>query len=605
MPLSQHFLDILYSDIQNSPFYSVSFDESLNKHLQKGQKDQLVRFWNSENNIAETRYLNSELMGGAKAVQILSTFKKGIEKLESRNLLHISSDGPNVNLLFLELFSEERESDELPPLVQTGTCGLHTVHGSMKAGIKKSDLNIGKILKAVWKLLDETPARRELFEKVTETALYPLPYCGHRWCENEDCARRAELIWPAIINFIKYLQKEPKSKQPQGKSFQILREAIKDPYIPAKLKLVEHIAGKLNKFLRGFQTDQPMVPFLHNTLKEILQSIMSMFIQSDIMKQANTTMKLLKIDTTDKNLHKVDTVDIGMGAKMHIREIKKQANFKQSSLMQFYKGTCNFMSGITSHMIVKSPMKYQIIRFASSLDPSALVNENEVEICKVKFSKLLEKLVYLKQITAKVGDEAMEQYRKLIDHTVPKYKEMFLEFNKFDHRLDLFYSKFLLEEEFKSLWKVFILIFCLFHGQSAIERGFKLNADVSTQNQSKESLIALRIIKDHMQSKNVTATTIPITRDMLKSVKAARMRYTEYQESKRNEKQETEVNLKRKIICEEISDVQKKKKHLQESINDLVKDADKLAYEAEFKMDMKLLADLMIYVKYVHRKKQR
>ena len=129
---------------------------------------------------------------------------------------------------------------------------------------------------------------------------------------------------------------------------------------------------------------------------------------------------------------------------------------------------------------------------------------------------------------------------------MPKYKEMFLEFNKFDHRLDLFYSKFLLEEEFKSLWKVFILIFCLFHGQSAIERGFKLNADVSTQNQSKESLIALRIIKDHMQSKNVTATTIPITRDMLKSVKAARMRYTEYQESKRNEKQETEVNLKRK-----------------------------------------------------------
>ena len=33
----------------------------------------------------------------------------------------------------------------------------------------------------------------------------------------------------------------------------------------------------------------------------------------------------------------------------------------------------------------------------------------------------------------------------------------------------------------------------------------------------------------------------------------------------------------------------RRKKHLQESIDDLVKDADEIAYEAEFKMDMKLL----------------
>ena len=47
--------------------------------------------------------------------------------------------------------------------------------------------------------------------------------------------------------------------------------------------------------------------------------------------------------------------------------------------------------------------------------------------------------------------------------------------------------------------------------------------------------------------------------------------------------------MKRKIALDEITDVQKKKVHLQESVNDLIKDADKLAFEAETKNGLKLL----------------
>ena len=168
--------------------------------------------------------------------------------------------------------------DEVPRLVDIGTCGLHTVHGSLKNGIKSSDWEIGKILKAVFKLLDESPARRDIFRNVTESEVFPLPYCGYRWCENECCLNRAEAIRQCFVKFIEYLNKLVKSKQPQGKSFSILQEAIKDPLMAAKFKLVEFVAGKLNLFLRGFQTDQPMVPFLAEVLKDILFSIMSMFI---------------------------------------------------------------------------------------------------------------------------------------------------------------------------------------------------------------------------------------------------------------------------------------------------------------------------------------
>ena len=246
--------------------------------MQKGQMDILVKFWDCEKHMAQTRYHNSEFLGGAKAEQILENFIEGSKKLDPSKMLQVSSDGPNVNLKFLELYGEKREMDEVSRLVDIGTCGLHTVHGSLKNGIKSSGWEIGKILKAVFKLLDESPARRDIFRNVTESEVFPLPYCGHRWCENECCLNRAEVIWQCFVKFIEYLNKLVKSKQPQGKSSSILQKAIKDPLMAAKFKLVEFVAGKLNLFLRGFQTDQPMVPFLAEVLKDILSSIISMFI---------------------------------------------------------------------------------------------------------------------------------------------------------------------------------------------------------------------------------------------------------------------------------------------------------------------------------------
>ena len=68
--LGNYFLDILYAEIQQSLFYSVSFDESLNKNLQKGQMDQLVRIWSNEKKMVVIQYFNSEFMGRAKAEKI-------------------------------------------------------------------------------------------------------------------------------------------------------------------------------------------------------------------------------------------------------------------------------------------------------------------------------------------------------------------------------------------------------------------------------------------------------------------------------------------------------------------------------------------------------
>ena len=66
-----------------------------------------------------------------------------------------------------------------------------------------------------------------------------------------------------------------------------------------------------------------------------------MFILNDTIKKADTTLKLMKIDTNDVNLHKpYDLIQIGTAAKLDVVSYKKSTDFKQSTLPRFYKEVC-------------------------------------------------------------------------------------------------------------------------------------------------------------------------------------------------------------------------------------------------------------------------
>ena len=63
----------------------------------------------------------------------------------------------------------------------------------------------------MYKLVNESPAQREKYLALAEISLFPLPFCGYRCCENEDCAEGAELLWDGYVKFLKYLITFPRS----------------------------------------------------------------------------------------------------------------------------------------------------------------------------------------------------------------------------------------------------------------------------------------------------------------------------------------------------------------------------------------------------------
>jgi len=53
-----------------------------------------------------------------------------------------------------------------------------------------------KLLCSVYKIFHENPSRRSDYEALTAAidSYYPHKFCGHRWVENENFAKRAREI---------------------------------------------------------------------------------------------------------------------------------------------------------------------------------------------------------------------------------------------------------------------------------------------------------------------------------------------------------------------------------------------------------------------------
>ena len=102
-------------------------------------------------------------------------------------------------------------------------------------------------------------------------------------------------------------------KLPSTCTASAVKEAVEDPLTIAKLSFFISVAGMVEPFLRRFQTDSPMVPFLHDELQKIMRKLMQRFIKASELKKADTVKKLMRLDL-EANKCSYKEVDIGVQA---------------------------------------------------------------------------------------------------------------------------------------------------------------------------------------------------------------------------------------------------------------------------------------------------
>ena len=60
------------------------------------------------------------------------------------------------------------------------------------------------LLRSMWYLFVDAPARHEDYETITKSTVYPLHFCATRWLENVPVAERAIQIWPGYGKVCNY-----------------------------------------------------------------------------------------------------------------------------------------------------------------------------------------------------------------------------------------------------------------------------------------------------------------------------------------------------------------------------------------------------------------
>lgn len=605
--LAPYFKTDLANKVQKpETIFVVSFDESLNKVLQEEQMDLLLRFWDEELNRVVTRYYDSVFLGHTRAEDLLGKFKTGLSKLNARNMLQISMDGPSTNWKFLDLLVQDREESEpnIPSLINVGSCGLHIVHGAFKYGATKAGWKADGVMRSLFNCFNDSPARREDYLTANGgDAKFGLKFCSTRWLEDVPVAERAICIWPCVQKYVAATLKLSKSKRPTCQSYINLCEYVDDPLVLAKLNFFVCIAKVLMPYLELFQTDKPMMPYISDELQKILTNLLNRFVKKSVL---DTTRNIVKVDFNKKeNIVSPDKVDVGFAAKQVVDDAEKSKKASKLQVYEFHQECITFLQKMTEKILERCPLKFATIRALNAIDPKFIASHPEKAIEKME--TILQKLMNTKWLSPTKCDDALQEFKLWVREMELHNPSVLKEFNFKGNRLDDFYYSYMgNHEQYSTLWYAVKLLLILSHGQSSVERGFSTNKDILKNNMAKEKLTAYRQVHDGLMhipkpkteddpakvkedENKFDIAKVTVSKKMLDSCRSARTRYSHHMEDEQKKKAASREELRRKSVQDELTVMKSNKRKLESSVDVLLREADEFAQQAEKKLKMDLI----------------
>ena len=187
------------------------------------------------------------------------------------------------------------------------------------------------------------------------------------------------------------------------------------------------------------------------------------------------------------------------------------------------------------------------------------------------FKKVLNLFLNVKRIEERKCDVVLQQYTQFIDNIAVFGTERFSKFNKNQDSIDELYYECMCGgggEPYTELFEIVKIVLVLSHGQAAVECGFSVNKEVKVENMKQQTLVAHRVICDHVT--NVEGIlNVDLNKDLLLSARMSRQRYDAFLEQERQNRTSQLEQKKRKCLLEEMEEIKKKKKRTDLDIESL------------------------------------
>lgn len=483
------------------------------------------------------------------------------------------------------LLQDEVGADFGHQLIDIGSCGLHTLHNAFKTGVVAAEWNISSVLKSLYYLFKDAPARREDYLSCANSEKnLPLKFVDHRWLENVPVCRRAIAIWPFVKDYVKKVQ-DKKFQKPSCHSFDVLSDAVKDQLILVKFEFFCVIADILQPFLKNFQSEKPLVPFLSSELCTVVRSLMRKFIKPEVLESADTASKLTRIEIMKSENHvSPKKIDIGFGAEA---ELKKATKATEKQVFDFRMQCKQFLIAILKKAFERSPLKNSLVRYLCCLDPRMMVKDKSK--CELYMKNVLKHFVFLNRLSNEKAETILQQYTVFLENISTVGSQKFKDFKPFSSSLDRFFIEVTMSESIE-LFEFVKMILVMSHGQANVERGFSSNKKIEVENLSHRGLVAQRIVCDYVQSVG-GVLNVPITNKLLVCAASARQKYEAYLQSEKEKSMNAEQNRKRKSVVEQIEEIKKRKVLTENDIEHLEKNAEMLYEKAETSGNLRFVSE--------------
>ena len=301
--------------------------------------------------------------------------------------------------------------------------------------------------------------------------------------------------------------------------------------------------------------------------------------------------KLLRLDLSDKSLHLDSSrISLGFAADKAIRELKQLKRVSDRDVLAIRLDTKNLIITLVEKFLHKSPIHHTLVRRMDWLQPKKLISTDvrQKERCRTHVKSCLHLMEEAHRISTDQCDLVAAQFDRFVPEAA--MDEAFQSFDLQKSRLDVLYYDALSEKaEFSDLWSFVKKLLLLSHGQATVERGFSQNKDTMVVNLAEETLVAKRVIKDHLHHVG-GIFKVKVTQQLLTSARGAHRRYQQHLEEERAKARRPAAQKRRAAALGELDELKAKRKRFESLVKSLSQEADKLAEEAEAKGRIALLS---------------
>nr|CAD7453350.1 unnamed protein product [Timema tahoe] len=311
---------------------------------------------------------------------------------------------------------ELAEDPHGPQMLDIGSCGLHVVNVAFKTGIKKTSWTLLAFFRACYYLFKDSPSRRGTYMAVTGSSTFPMKFCSVRWLENVDVAKRALETLDNLKKFVEYISTHKNMKATASSaSFKVISCSLKDKLLRPKLAFFLSLAEDLEPFLKEFQSDCPMSPFLHGNLLNILKTCMERVVKDNVL---GSTL-LQKVDLKkEENLKGARDIDIGYATRSALRKCQ---GIKDIDVLLFRQDCRTCLKNVVDKLLERSPLKFPLTEALTFLNPYK-IGFNQDEAVQ-QMTSAMDILVTSNLIPASVAQNADREYKELVSQEKDWIKE--------------------------------------------------------------------------------------------------------------------------------------------------------------------------------------